>query len=193
METRIALWGIGATLLGSLIVGATYLDQRSREDAQAVPRIHFVAAREENEFAYVTLNNTSPKTFANVHGVVFRITDEATLKAIAKVYPAPVLLPAHKCDPNMKCEASADVDDVFFRRGYWDGDSYVYRAQVALNLPTSGEASDLRLAVIDRSLQKALGGTRLIGRLEIQYDRGMSTTADDWGINNVRVPVRAND
>lgn len=127
---------------------------RQREQAE-IPELQVIGSRFENGYAVVTVKNSSRTRPANVTEATFTITDSATLDKIAKIHPPP-----------RGIGAANHVDDLFFKQGFWLGDSYVYCVRLGLNVEPGGKATDLRLAVLDSRLKNV----RLKGDLSINYE-----------------------
>jgi len=187
MESR---WTMLGVLVGmaAIVVGLwQHFDNREYVDQNATPRIEFLSNRDQGGYQFITLKNTSPTTFANITAVSYKITDHDSLARIANIHPAPPTVKLRRGEKPPPCPCGPPADDVFFRTGCWCGEAYVYTAKVSLHLPRAGQGSDLKLAIIDRSLTG-----QMIGELRITYD-GDKATGAPYVLRNVSVPVRRSE
>lgn len=172
IETR--RWHLGFWVaVGSLLVGAIgvavpivlwAIDQERQESERIareqadIPELQAISSRLENGYAVVSIKNKSSTRPANIVEATFTITDADTLARIVKIHPPP------RSDGG--AGAMNHVDDLFFKEGFWAGDSFVYCARLGLNVEPGGKATDVRLAVLDSRLRKI----QLVGNLSIDYE-----------------------
>ena len=133
------------------------IEDREREEQQAIPRLVFESDRIEGEDSVVKFNNPSPVTPVSVSVFRFRVTDPATLEKIARIEPRPTDMP--------KVGSPNPADSVYFQEGEWlDSNTYQFSISVGYHVKPK-DVNDFRLAIVN----KKWAGMRFVGTLEIEY------------------------
>lgn len=110
-------------------------EQRRRREIEAIPTLHVVASNPDeqqgNKRWVITVKNRSRVNATSIESVVFRVTEQQSLNLIAQRIPKP---------REYTAEAANSEDTVYFERGYWDGDMYVFQRTPTIHIKSKRRA-----------------------------------------------------
>lgn len=152
--------------------------QQHLDNVAEKPHAQFVQLRVETGGALkVTVRNTSSTDPLAITSMSFTVTDPELLRKIQHIHARP----QSPVGPSDKAETNNPVNNVYFREGYWDAQSYCFDATLGIHVPPSA-VEDVTPVIISERWDNFI----FEGALLIYFNEGGPLKVDDLTILGTR-------